>query len=135
MNAIDRIAKVFHRLVAMGRTGVAARPLAEQIVYYVVATRCEIDIDGFASVYEQYLDPAELEILIAGLERIGEVELAAEFRRGYESLKTDGFYSHLNWNNVSFSAKADIDAIGKRVGDRLWDLDGKLAALIDDRKR
>jgi hypothetical protein len=132
MNATDRIVEEFDRLVALGRDGVAKRPLAERIVYYVVATRCEIDINGFASVYEQDLSPAELEVLIHGLQRIGEAELAAEFRRGFESLDSDGFYGHMNWNKVSPTVKAEIDAIGERVGPRLWDLDEKLAALLDD---
>jgi len=132
MDATDRIVEEIDRLVALGRDGVAARPLSEQIVYYVVATRCEIDIDGFASVYEQDVNPAELEVLINGLRRIGEAELAADFRRGLELLEMDGFYTHMNWNKVSLLVKAEIDAIGERVDQRLWDLDEKLAALLDD---
>jgi hypothetical protein len=132
MDATDRIVEEFDRLVALGRDGVATRSLAERIVYYVVATRCEIDIDGFASVYEQDLNPAELEVLINGLRGIGEGELAAEFRRGFEALESDGFYAHLNWNKVSPDVKAEIDAIGERVGPRLWELDEKLAALLND---
>ena len=132
MDATDRIVEEFDRLVAMGRDGVAARPLGERVVYYVVATRCEIDIDGFASVYEQDLSPPELEVLINGLQRMGEAKLAAEFRHGFELLDSDGFYGHMNWNKVSPTVKAEIDAIGERVGPRLWDLDEKLAALLDD---
>jgi hypothetical protein len=131
-DATNRIVEEFERLVALGRDGVVTRPLAERIVYYVVATRCEIDIDGFASVYEQALDAAEIKALIDGLERIGEAELAAEFRRGFELLESDGFYIHMNWNKVAPGVRADIDAIGERVGPRLWDLDEKLAALLDD---
>ena len=131
MDATDRIVEEFNRLVALGRGGVAQRPAPEQIVYYVVATRCEIDIDGFVSVYEQDLDPAELAILVDGLNQIGETELAGEFHRGFDLLMQDGFYEHMNWNKVSESVKADIEAIGERVGDRLWALDKKLAALLD----
>lgn len=54
-NATDRIAEEFNRLVALGPDVVATRSRAEQIIFYVVATRCEIDINGFASVYEQLL--------------------------------------------------------------------------------
>lgn len=132
MNATDRIIKAFDRLVAIGRDGMAARPFAEQIVYYVVATRCEIDVNGFASVYEQGLSPAELEVLISGLERMGAADVAASMRRGLGLLKADGFYGHMNWTKVSPHVKAGIDVIGERVGSRLWDLDEKLAALLDD---
>ncbi len=96
MDATYRIVEEFNRLVAMGREGVATRPVAERIVFYVVATRCEIDIDGFASVYEQDLNPGELTILISGLSQIGESELAGEFRCGFDLLKRDGFYEHMN---------------------------------------
>jgi hypothetical protein len=132
MNAVDRIVEEFNRLVALGRGGVALRPLAEQIVYYVVATRCEIDIGGFSSVYEQGLNPAEIATLVDGLNRIGETELASEFRRGFDALNADGFYEHMNWDKVSDSVKAEIDAIGERIGGRQWDLDEKLVALLGD---
>ena len=132
MDATDRIVEEFDRLVALGRDGVARRPAAERIVYYIVATRCEIDIDGFASVYEQDLNPAELAILVDGLTQIGETELAGEFHRGFVLLKQHGFYEHMNWNKVSDSVKAEIEAIGERVGHRLWALDQKLAALLDE---
>jgi hypothetical protein len=89
MDATDRIVEEFARLVALGRDGVAARPQAERIVYYVVATRCEIDLGGFASVFEQGLSAAELELLIHGLQQMGEGELVAEFRRGFEVLESD----------------------------------------------
>src|SRR5688572_890175 len=101
MDATDRIVREFDRLVALGRAGVAGRPLVEQVVYYVVATRCEIDINGFASVYEQDLNPGELKMLVDGLRRIGEVDLATEFWRGFRLLESDGFYDHMSWNKVS----------------------------------
>jgi hypothetical protein len=132
MDAIHRIIEEFDRLVALGGDAVAARPLAERVIYYVVATRCEIDINGFVSVYEQLLTPAELEMLISGLQRIGEAELAAEFRRGFQLLESDGFYGHMSWKKVAPAVKAEIKAVGGRVGARLWDLDDKLASLLGD---
>jgi S-adenosylmethionine synthetase len=135
MDATDRIVEVFNRLVALGRDGVASRPVAEQMVYYVVATRCEIDIDGFLSVYEQDLNPTEVNILVQGLNRIGENDLADEFFRGFDSLTQDGFYEHMNLSRVSDSVVAELKAIGERVADRLWELDDKLAALLDEAGR
>jgi hypothetical protein len=132
MDPADRIITEFYRLHALGRDAISSRPIAEQIVYHVVAARCEIDINGFASLYEQLLNPPELDVLINGLIRINEPDLAAELRRGFELLKSDGFYDHMNWIKVSPAVKAQIDAIGKPVGDRLWELDGKLAALLDN---
>lgn len=131
MDATDRIIEAFNRLVAVGRDGVAARPANEQIIYYVVATRCEIDISGFSSVYEQDLNPTQISILVDGLNRIGENDLADVFNRGFQLLKLDGFYEHMDWNKVSNAVKSEIDLIGLLVGDRLWALDRKLALLLD----
>ncbi len=133
MDATDRVANEFERLVALERDRIAKRPARERFLYHVVAARCEMDINGFASLYEQLLNPAELATLVEGLNQIAESELAGEFRRGFELLDTDGFYAHRNWHKVSDSVKTEIDAIGERVGDRLWDLDEKLAAQLDDR--
>jgi hypothetical protein len=87
MEVTDRIVEEFNRLVALGRGGVAQCSSAERVVCYVVATRCEIDIDGFASVYEQDLNPAELTILVNGLQQIGENVLADAFHSGLTLLK------------------------------------------------
>ena len=37
----------------------------------------------------------------------------------------------MNWSEVSTAVKAQINVIGERVGPRLWELDGKLASLLD----
>jgi hypothetical protein len=129
MDATERIAQIYDRLVQLGRNA-SEFSSSERVVYYVVATRCEIDINGFASVYEQQLAPEEIEILIDGLDRINERSLADEFQRGYDVLKTDGFYEHMNWNLVSDTVKSEIIMIGARIGDRLWDVDEKLSSLL-----
>ena len=131
MDATDRINEEFDRLLVLGTDRMLARPYGERIVWYVVCTRCEIDIDGFASVYEQALDAAELSVLIDGLRKLDERELADAFALGLELLQSDGFYKHLNWHNVSEDVKRQIAAIGKRVGSGLWGLDEKLVALLD----
>ena len=132
MDATNRIIEEYDRLVALGRDGVALQSESDRIVFYVVSTRCEIDINGFASVFEQELNPRELGMLIDGLNRIGEPGLAREFHHGFILLKRDGFYEHMNWNKVSALTKDEIKAIGERIGDRLWALDKKLVALLDD---
>ena len=46
-----RIIDDFDRLVALGPSGVAKRPIPERIVFYVVRLlRCETYLNGFASV-------------------------------------------------------------------------------------
>ncbi len=119
MDATDRIAQIFDRLVELGRNS-SELTVSERIVCYVVSTRCDIEINGFASVYEQHLVPEEIEILIDGQDRINEGSLADEFQRGYDVLKSDGFYKHMNWNLVSDAVKSEIAMIGARIGNRLW---------------
>jgi hypothetical protein len=132
MDATYRVADEFDRLVAMGQDKMPARPHPERVLYFVVATRCEIDMEGFESVYEQAFTLVELGILIDGLRLLGEADLAEEFARGIEVLRQEGFYDHLNWNRVSPIARRQINEIGQRIVDRLWGLDEKLIAMLED---
>ncbi|MDB5356355.1 MAG: hypothetical protein JWN24_2808 [Phycisphaerales bacterium] len=132
MDSSDRIIKEFDRLVALGRNVIRNRSYAEQVLYYVVVARCEADMEGFNSVYEQALDASELKILIEGLRGLGETAMAAEYARGLQLLLKDGFYEHRNWNRVSESVKHQITAIGERVGAELWGLDEKLVAMLNE---
>ncbi len=132
MNATDRIVHEFDRLVAIGQERIPERSYAEQVVYFIVATRCEIDMEGFESVFEQAFKTAELKILIDGLRMLDESHLAAEFEYGLELLKQDGFYEHLNWKKVSALTKQRIAESGKRIGNQLWTLDEKLVAFLED---
>ena len=131
MDAADQIVELFDRLVELEPDERAARPLEEQIIFLVVAARGEIDINGFASVYEQLLGPVDLALMAGGLDHIGERELAEEFCKAHALLESDGFYRHGDWAKVSTGTKLEIDRIGSRVGDRLWELDVKLLTLLE----
>jgi len=130
MSPSELIGREFERLVGLGREKIAFCSGVEQTIYFVVLTRCEIDMAGFSSVYEQALDAAELRILIAGLRAIGEGETAEEFSRGLALLEREGFYDGRNWTRLSAPTKAAIEELGQRIGARLWTLDEKLAALV-----
>jgi hypothetical protein len=132
--ATDRIVDEFDRLVAIGQERMPEQSYPERAMYFIVATRCEIDMEGFESVYEQAFTAAELDILIDGLRTIGENNLADEFSEGLELLKKVGFYDHKNWHLVPAEVKERINEIGNGVGDRLWDLDEKLVALLEEKK-
>lgn len=106
-------------------------PFADKVVYYVVATRCEIDINGFSSIYEQGLNSHELALLVDGLNKLDEMDLARQFASGLQLLQSEGFYTHMNWDQVPAAVKVEIGVIGERVGDRLWSLDEKLASLLN----
>jgi hypothetical protein len=130
----DRVAQKSAELAGLDRSELATRPLGERLIHYSVVAGVETGVKGIASVYKGSLTPQELADFIEGLTHIGEEDLAGEIRRGFELLKEDGFYEHMNWKKVSAPVKAEVDVIGKRIGDRLgmWHFEDKLAALLDD---
>jgi hypothetical protein len=130
--ASQRIGEVYDDLLSSSAARqIPNRPYAERVLWYVVLARCEADINGFASVYQQAFEPLEMENLIDGLRTLEENELADEFARGYELLKLEGYYDHRIWSRISPSADKLIDEIGEKIGDRLWDLDVKMVELLN----
>jgi hypothetical protein len=130
-NASQRICEVYDELVSSAASGqLSARTLAERIVWYVVLARCEKDINGFASVFEQGFNASEMDNLINGLRLLGDTTSANEFARGHDLLKVCGFYEHRDLRKIS-GAKELLGQIEENIGDRLWDLDVKMVALLD----
>lgn len=115
MTPADRIAKEFERLSPLGRDGMKSCTFGERMVFDVVSIRCGIDIDGFASAYQQDLTAADLAAFVDGLNRIEEHELAGAFQRGYDLLAKEKFYEDLDWGKVSDSTVAEIESIGETV--------------------
>ena len=70
-------------------------------------------------------------MLIKGLRKLEEAQLADDFALGFDLLQRDGFYRHRDWRLVSPDVKSQIDVISDRIGDQLWTLDERLVALID----
>ena len=132
ISAGQRIVDEFDRQVALGREKMAHEPYAARVVNVVVTVRCEKDMEGFDSIFEQALTADELQLLAEGLKRLGEAALAKEFAGVLKALKEDGVYKHMNWNKVSDTVKRKIELAEERIGDELWDLDEKLAALLDE---
>lgn len=130
LEASKRIGEVFNRMLPFGRNAIANRSYAERVVWFVVIARCEKDMNGFASVFEQAFEPSEMESLIDGLRGLDENNLAAEFARGHELLKRHGFYDHRDLKRVA-GAEELIAQMDENIGDQLWDLDVKMAALLD----
>jgi hypothetical protein len=129
---------VARRFEALGeRCGASGRPTDlsrnEQIIWYLVATRCEIDMEGLASVFDQLLKEKELLFFIAALGELEEPELAAAFLRAHAALKRVGFYerSHAMCHQFPSELKEELDAIDRELssGNKLWELDKKLVQL------
>ena len=105
----------------------------EKVIWYLVATRCEIDMEGFESVFDQLLTEMEVLFLIAALGELEEPELAASFTRAYNALKRVGFYEkpHSMCSEFGCELGGVLETIDQEIGsgNRMWSLDMKLAQL------
>jgi hypothetical protein len=126
MEHSDRIAEEFNRLIEE-----RPKTYAEQVVFFVVVARCEIDMAGFLSVFEQALDHEEVLTLIAGLRKLDAQGLAEEFSTALALLETADFYPDRDSRKLSSSARDQVADIKGRIGDRMWDLDAKLVELLN----
>jgi hypothetical protein len=126
MDPADRIAEEFNRLIE-------ARPktYAEQVLFFVVVARCEIDMASLMSVFEQALGRDEIQILIRSLTSLGAAELAEEFAIALALLESSGFYPNRNSRVLPAGVTSQFEQIQSRIGDRLWNLDAKLAEFFD----
>jgi hypothetical protein len=108
-------------------------PHVEQVVFYVVATRCEIDINGFASVFEQLLTATEARFLVRALNEIGASDLASCFQEAITEMEAAGFeLGNDRMANYSTDLDSRIESIGQKVqqDERMWQLDPKLCQLF-----
>ena len=128
--ASQQICDLFNHLVTLGRKVVLGLPSAERVVGLVVIARCEKDMNGFASVFEQAFEAAEVDALIDGLRKLDEDNLADEFALGHELLNRHGFYDHRDLKRIA-GAEELLDQMEENIGDRLWDLDVKMVALLE----
>ena len=139
MDASARLANYYEKLIERCNQNPSARPdnlpKRDRIIYYVISTRCEIDINGFDAVFDQLLSENELTFLIETLNELEATELAGLFESALKRLKAAGFFdeegmcvSELD-PSPSIGFLDDIEALILE-NDELWELDEKLAELI-----
>jgi len=107
----------------------------DRVIYYVVAVRSEMDINGFASVFEQLLSDEELEFFVNALTELQEPKLALSFQRAQHALEASGWWQANLSRLAECSEALDRQICGieeaVRDQDRLWDLNRKLLVLLD----
>lgn len=107
---------------------------ADRIVWYIVSTRCEMDMEGFSSAFEQLLSEQELLFLIQSLRAIDAPDLAGAFDECHGLLKRAGFYDQpgVLLQELAPSIQESLDTVGRQLQaeDELWKLDDKLVKLI-----
>ncbi|HUG70603.1 MAG TPA: hypothetical protein VMM76_22835 [Pirellulaceae bacterium] len=138
MDASQQVAEYFEALIERCNRDPSARPTNlpknDQIVYYVISTRCEMDINGFDSVFDQLLTEPELQFLIDSLNELGALRLADLFHRAHSRLQHAGFFDDestlvedLDQGDTEFLHDIEEEI---RNNDSLWELDDRLAELI-----
>jgi hypothetical protein len=138
MDASQKLAEYFDSVIERCNRDPSGRPINlpkhDQIIYYVISTRCEMDMNGFDSVFDQLLTENELCLLIEALNELGAPQLAGSFDQARARLRNAGFFaedslmvSDLDQDETGFLDDIEDDI---RNNDSLWDLDERLAALI-----
>ena len=129
----QRIADHFGELVRRTPSG-PSWSHGDEVVWHVVSTRCEIDMNGFASVFEQCLDRNDVAFLVAALEELEEPELARAFAAADRLLFDAGFNAaRMNCADLPADVQKRLSAIGASIveGNRLWGIDAKVVRLLD----
>lgn len=113
--------------------GVSSLSVNDRTIWYVATARCEKDMEGFESIFVQCFGEQEVPLLIAALRSIDEPELGDLFARAYDSLRLAGYYipDTSSYYKLDAKLRAILAEVEWLIGDRLWDLDGKLARLVE----
>jgi hypothetical protein len=110
-------------------------PDYDRAIFHLICIRCEIDINGFESVFDQLLTEDDLLFSIEALAKIESYELAGSFRQVHIQLRSIGFYED---PTISLDEHRLPDGSGMLdkyeatiVKDQeLWEIDAKLLELI-----
>ena len=103
-------------------------------MYYVVSVRTEADMNGFCSVFEQLLHHEEdLRFFTQILSRLGEDDMAESISEIRRLLLNAGYFSNptREFHALPADVLKRVSQLGTRIllGERLWNLDSKLAVL------
>ena len=111
----------------------------EKIVWSVVCVRCEMDINGFASVFEQLISRDELTEFIGYLKQIGLDELSAYFQQIANILEEHSFYNESGHaRKMCFELPPEVVEIIDQIEDKvieeneLWGVDPTLCRLLNE---
>ena len=141
MDASETVANYFSELLEKMNRQTTARPSApvfseqDQVIFYIVSTRCEMDINGIESVFDQLLTETELQLLIDSLRKVDAIRLADLFDQALQRLRSAGYFDHESTmvsdlkDSQGVRMLADLEQ-AIRENDGLWELDERLACVI-----
>jgi hypothetical protein len=140
MDAPTSVAAYFEELIERCNRSGQGRPTAlpqnDQYIFYVISTRCEMDINGFESVFDQLLEESEISVLINAFNELGCTTLAEAFSTARSRLAGAGFFDDEEMMVIDLATDEGgfLDDIEETVrnSNLLWELDDSLAELLPD---
>ena len=131
INEVEQIAEIYEQLVARRNAGKAASfSSAEATIDRIVSTRTEMDMGGFASVFEQLLSRPELIQLIADLRDLSLQDSATRFTASLVLLDAVGFFDADGQpaGRITDDTYSELERIGDTISDSdaLWQIDDEL---------
>ena len=131
--ADERIAVYFEQLIKRDYQ----TPPQDRLIYLVVSVRCQMDMGGFNSAFDQLLrDEPTQQFFLDGLRKLDEPTLVDAFVRAHSRLKTAGSFDDPDLSVFDLEDENDEDErgfladIASEIRERLWDLDEKLCGLL-----
>src|SRR4051794_11524929 len=93
MTPADKIvADKFDELVHRTRSDLSNFTKAERMVWFIVIIRCDIDQDGFTSIFEQSLTRAQMTEAIGYIKELGLADIASLLEQALRLLDANGIY-------------------------------------------
>lgn len=133
MDADERIADEFDRLLTLDADERAVEPASRQAIFNIVCLRCQKDMSGLDSILDQNLPESFYIRIVDCLRKIDEPQLARHINSMVEWMRSHEFFEHSAATAIPEAEKADFEErFDDAIGDQLWDLDEKLGALLDD---
>jgi hypothetical protein len=125
---INIVPEVFRRLTEESVAGTKDWTPAERGVWNIVSAACQKDMGGIETVFTDCSAVVGHE-LVTSLRFIEEEELADAWAKAYQTFERQGALARGEWTGREFDSTA-MDELEAAVGDRMWDLDDKLAAWL-----
>lgn len=134
--ATEAVGRHYERIIqnCYAATGypVANTPWIDRLVYLLMVIRCDMDQDGFPTLFEERLSRDDLQFMIAAFQQLEESELSAEFQHALDAITNAHFDLARDGRPIDAPLLDQIYAIEKRVREigRLWAIDEKLIKLL-----
>lgn len=129
----DRLTDYYDHLARTHATNEARWSHNDLVIWFVISTRCEMDMEGFESVFDQLLQKDDLDFLIDALRELDEPALADAFDQARTVLREADFYGRqLECHQLPPAVRSKLKKLEAviRRGGRLWELDDKLTKLL-----